>query len=164
MRKLSEADKNFLDNFFQNCSEEDLNRTWTYSEIKTRYSILCRDSPDWDWVRILAFYFNRVIPAGYYKVKDEYNSYLLDKFREYGGLIEYGSGDFWDEHIALSTDIAKFVFGEPFLVQCDDYEFLYGAICVALRENGLTLDHINDLEIIDEGEDFWEIRVHEEEI
>lgn len=72
----------------------------------------------------------------------------------------------WREHLALTKDIRENLYFTPFMVKCDDRDFLIGALETALAEVKEPNWFDWYVELLEEGDDegdYYEIKRFEEE-
>ncbi len=99
-------------------------------------------------------FFNK---RAYYWLKPEVAIYVK---------IKNENDPVWREHLELTLDIRENLYSTPFMVKCDDEDFLVGALQTALAEVGESNWFDWYIELCLEGDDdgdYWEIKRFEEE-
>ena len=72
----------------------------------------------------------------------------------------------WREHLELTLDIKENLYSTPFMIKCDDEDFLNGALQTALAEVGELNWFDWYIELHTKGDDegdYWEIKHFEED-
>ena len=98
------------------------------------------------------------IKRAYYHLNNEVRNYIL---------ASRDPDPIWIEHLMLTERIKEDLYYEPFMVKCDDKDFLIGALETALAEVKEPMWFDWYIEFHSKGDDegdYWEVKRFEEDI